>query len=290
MVLSAERKSVFNTLISTTELSNHLNDPNWVIFDCRFTLTDVEAGHRAYQIDHIPGAQYVHLDNDLSSPITAKSGRHPLPDPEELSHKLGQWGVDATKQVIVYDDSFGSIAARMWWLLHWLGHEAVALLDGGFSKWRREGLPLTAELPKVTPAQFKQKRDDSLWVDSEFVAKEIAEGKILLIDARAEERFLGDIEPLDKVAGHVPGAINIPYEDNLDFGGDFLPEDELRQFYQENLRHKSPENVVLMCGSGVTACHTILAMEQVGLHGVKLYAGSWSEWITDNKRPVAKGE
>ena len=118
MVLSAERKSVFNTLISTTELSNHLNDPNWVIFDCRFTLTDVEAGHRAYQIDHIPGAQYVHLDNDLSSPITAKSGRHPLPDPEELSHKLGQWGVDATKQVIVYDDSFGSIAARMWWLLH----------------------------------------------------------------------------------------------------------------------------------------------------------------------------
>lgn len=280
---------ILTTLVDTETLARHLDDPRWVVFDCRFTLTDPEAGRRAYLAGHIPGARYAHLEEDLSSPVGPGTGRHPLPDPEALARKLGAWGVDETRQVVVYDDSFGAMAARLWWLLRWLGHEAVALLDGGFPKWLREGRPVTATPPRLAPARFLPRVRDELWVDSQFVARAIQDHTHVVLDARAEERFRGEVEPLDKVAGHIPGALNRPYEDNLDLSGEFLSEETLREDYAELLGGVSPERVVVMCGSGVTACHNLLAMEHAGLKGAKLYAGSWSEWITDPNRPVAKG-
>jgi thiosulfate/3-mercaptopyruvate sulfurtransferase len=280
----------FTTLVSTEELSRHLADPDWVVFDCRFTLTDPEAGRRAYSHGHIPGARYAHLDEDLSSPVTPSTGRHPLPDPVILAEKLGRWGVDATKQVVVYDDSFGSMAVRMWWLLRWLGHEAVALLDGGFPKWMREKHPVTGAVPDITPTVFVAHPDDSMWVSAADVEAVVRKGGALLIDARPEERFAGVYEPLDKVAGHIPGAINWPFEENLDVDSTFLPAEELRRAYLNLLGKEPPERVIHVCGSGVTACHNILAMAHAGLPGGKLYPGSWSEWITDPSRPIATGE
>ena len=278
---------MFKTLIDTATLSGFLDDPQWVIVDCRFTLTDTEAGGRAYAAGHVPGARYAHLDRDLAAPVAPGTGRHPLPDSAVLARTLGEWGIGAGKQVVVYDDSFGAIAARLWWLLRWLGHDAVALLDGGFAKWRREGRPVAAAVPAPRPVQFEAHRDDSLWVDSEFVRRAVARRECLLMDARSEERFCGDVEPLDPVAGHVPGAVNLPFEDNLDLSGEFLPPEALRSLYHTFINDLPPDRVVQMCGSGVTACHNLLAMEHAGLHGARLYAGSWSEWITDPLRPVA---
>lgn len=281
---------MLSTLVDTETLARHLDDPRWVVFDCRFTLTDPEAGRRAYVAGHIPGARYAHLEEDLSSPVGPGTGRHPLPNPAVLASKLGAWGVDATRQVVVYDDSFGAIAARLWWLLRWLGHEAVALLDGSFPKWQREGRPVTSEPPRAAPVRFAPRLRDELWVDSQFVARAVQDSTYLVLDARAEERFRGEVEPFDPVAGHVPGAINRPYEDNLDLSGEFLSEEALREDYTALLAGVPPERVIAMCGSGVTACHNLLAMEHAGLKGARLYAGSWSEWITDPRRPVAKGE
>lgn len=279
---------MFTTIVSAQELSRHINDPGWVVFDCRFTLSDPAAGRRAYEQGHIPGARYADLNLDLSSPVTEKTGRHPLPSPAELSAKLGAWGVDGAKQVVVYDDAFGAMAGRMWWLLRWLGHSAVAVLDGGLHAWNRSGGQLTAEMPAVMATQFTPKQNDQLWVGADHVAA-AAKGGIVL-DARAEERFLALMEPFDKVAGHVPGALNLPFEDNLDMGGRFLPPDELKEVYEPLIRDLPPGKVVHMCGSGVTACHNLLAMEIAGLTGSKLYPGSWSEWITDPSRPIATDE
>lgn len=279
----------YTTLVDTDELAVHLGDPGWVVFDCRFTLTDPGAGLRAYNEGHIPGARYVHLDNDLSSPVTERTGRHPLPDPEQLAIKLGAWGVDASKQVVVYDDTFGAMAVRMWWLLRWLGHENVALLDGVFPKWLREKRTVTKELPVIEPAVFKASPNNTMWISADEI-QALTAGTGVVVDARAEERYSGEVEPLDKVAGHVPGAINLPWEDNLDLGGDFLPAGELRELYAPIVGQHAIKNVIHMCGSGVTACHNILAMEHAGLKGARLYAGSWSEWITDPSRPVKTGE
>lgn len=281
---------MLTTLVDTETLARHLDDPRWVVFDCRFTLSDAEAGRRAYAAGHIPGARYAHLEEDLSGPVGPGTGRHPLPDPALLARKLGDWGVDRSKQVVVYDDTFGAMAARLWWLLRWLGHEAVALLDGGFPKWQREGRPVTAEPPRVVPARFMAKPRDEMWVDSRFVERVVRDNSHLILDARAEERFRGEVEPFDKVAGHIPGALNRPYEDNLDLSGEFLSEEALREDYGAQLGGIPPERVIVMCGSGVTACHNLLAMEHAGLKGARLYAGSWSEWITDPNRPVAKGD
>lgn len=279
----------YTTIVEPRELARHLDDPLWVVFDCRFTLTDAQAGRNAYRRAHIPGARYAHLDEDLASEVTANSGRHPLPDPAALAERLGRWGVDETKQVVVYDDSFGAMAGRMWWLLRWLGHDAVALLDGGLPKWMREGGAMSAELPAILPTTFRARPDDTMWVDSGRVEQALQNGGII-IDARAEERFVGDIEPLDRIAGHIPGAVNLPFEDNLNLGGGFLPPEELRELYAGATRGKAPREVIHMCGSGVTACHNLLAMEMAGLRGAKLYPGSWSEWITVETRPVAVGE
>lgn len=278
------------TLVGTEELAAHLEDPNWVVVDCRFTLTEPEAGRAAYARSHIQGARYAHLDEDLSSPKTATSGRHPLPDPARLAAKLGQWGVGEKTQVVVYDDSFGSIAVRLWWLLRWLGHDAVALLDGGLPKWKKEGRPVTDQLPTIVPAVFAARPSRDMWVDTQAVLDALDHKQALILDARADMRFSGDIEPIDPVAGHIPGAVNLPFEDNLDMGGTFLHPTELRELYQGLLHGKPPSSVIHMCGSGVTTCHNLLAMEIAGLPGGKLYPGSWSEWITDPARPVATGE
>lgn len=281
---------MFTTLVDTDTLARHLADPRWVVVDCRFTLTDAAAGRRAWTAGHIPGARYAHLDEDLSSPITPHTGRHPLPDPNALARKLGAWGIDESKQVVVYDDTFGAMASRLWWLLRWLGHESVALLDGGYPKWVREKKPVTPDAPVVHPATFHPRVNNALWVNADFVERARQDEAFLVFDARAEERFRGDIEPLDKVAGHVPGAVNAMYEDNLDVSGEFLSAEELRERYLDLLGGIVPDQAIHMCGSGVTACHNVLAMEHAGLPGAKLYAGSWSEWITDPNRPVAKGE
>ncbi|HUW51383.1 MAG TPA: sulfurtransferase [Sulfuricella sp.] len=278
------------TLVSAEELAQHLDDQDWIIFDCRFTLTDPEAGLRAYQHGHIPNARYAHLDNDLSSPVTPASGRHPLPDPQLFAEKLGRWGVDETKQIVVYDDSFGSMAVRMWWLLRWLGHDAVALLDGGLPGWMRQKLPVNAESPKITPTRFTPHLQNALWVDAAEVERARQNKTRLVLDARPEDRFSGEREPLDKIAGHIPGSINWTFEENIDFDGTYLPAEELREAYLNLLHGIAPEQAIHTCGSGVTACHNILAMEIAGLPGSKLYPGSWSEWIADPTRPVATGE
>lgn len=281
----------YTTLISTQELAAHMGDPNWVIFDCRFTLTDPEGGRRAYESGHIPGARYVHLEDDLSAPIGSDTGRHPLPDPKVLTGKLCQWGVGVNRQVVVYDDSYGSMAARMWWLLRWLGHPDVALLDGGYPKWQREKRPIAKEAPMdVHHASCACLPERSSWVSAEEVAETLAEKKTRLLDARPDRRFSGEYEPFDPIAGHVPGSINWPFEENLDIDGTFLPPEALREQYQALLKGAAPHQVIHMCGSGVTACHNILAMEAAGLSGSRLYPGSWSEWITDPSRPVATGE
>ena len=280
----------FTTLVSTEQLAQLLNDPDWIVFDCRITLTNSAAGRTAYQQGHIPGTRYVNLDEDMSSAVTPTSGRHPLPEMQVFADKLSSWGVDKRKQVVVYDDSFGSMAVKMWWLLRWLGHDNVALLNGNWQMWNKHKLPVTTELPKIIPAHFEPHVRNELLVDTEEVDFARRERCSVLIDARPEQRFAGEREPLDKVAGHIPGSVNWVYEENLDFDGTYLPADELKEAYLNLMNGLKPEQVIHTCGSGVTACHNMLAMEIAGLHGSKLYAGSWSEWITDPKRPVATGE
>lgn len=278
----------FTTLINPAQLAEHIDDPQWIIFDCRFTLTDAAAGKHAYKEGHISGAHYAHLNEDLSGPITSTSGRHPLPDPELLASKFGAWGVDERKQVVVYDASFGAMAARLWWLLRWLGHHNVALLDGGLPRWQREGFPISADMPTIQTTKFRARLNAGLVVDAGEIERIRTDNNYRLFDARAEERFSGAVEPLDKISGHIPGAVNLPWEDNLDFGGNFQTPEELQESYAHQLGRVVPEHVIHMCGSGVTACHNIIAMEHAGLRGAKLYAGSWSEWITDPNRAVAK--
>jgi len=279
---------MYKTLVDCHTLALHLHDPDWVAVDCRFTLTDTAAGRRAYQAGHIPGARYAHLDDDLSGAKTPETGRHPLPDPRALAAKLGAWGIGPGKQVVVYDDAFGAMAARLWWLLRWLGHDTVALLDGGLPRWQREGHPMTRDLPAIQPTTFVPRPRNDMLVDADFVARVVKDGSWLVLDARAEERFNGEIEPLDPVAGHIPGAVNMPFEDNLHVSGRFESPEHLRKLYQGQMQQVKAEHVIQMCGSGVTACHNILAMEHAGLAGARLYAGSWSEWIRDPRRPVAR--
>ncbi|MDA8381707.1 MAG: sulfurtransferase [Betaproteobacteria bacterium] len=278
----------YTTLVTTDDLSAHLHSAEWVVFDCRFTLTDPAAGRRAYDKAHIPNARYAHLDDDLAAPLSGTNGRHPLPDPARLAAKLGAWGVGPTTQVVVYDDSFGAMAGRLWWLLRWLGHGQVALLDGGWQKWVREGHAITLEPPAITPARFEARARPELLLDAQAVLAAL-EQDALIIDARADVRFTGEHETLDPVGGHVPGAVNWPYEDNLDLDGTFLPADELRELYLGVLAGRPASGAIHMCGSGVTACHNLIAMEVAGLPGGKLYPGSWSEWVADPTRPVATG-
>ena len=279
-----------NTLISSEELAAHLDDPNWIVFDCRFSLSDPDYGRQAYAKNHLPGARYAHLEADLSGPQGPTTGRHPLPDPEKLAERLYHWGVGVNRQVVVYDDSFGSMAVRMWWLLRWLGHPGVALLDGGFPKWAREKRPLTTDAPGIHKGNCVCLPENSQVVNAEVVLSASQDRGMLIIDARPDRRFSGEFEPFDPVAGHIPGSINWSFEENLDIDGTYLPPEALRENYQALLKGRAPWQAIHTCGSGVTACHNLLAMEIAGLPGSRLYAGSWSEWITDPSRPVALGE
>lgn len=281
---------MYTTLVTTEQLAAQLDNPGWVIIDCRFTLTDAAAGRNAYAVNHIQGARYADLNEDLSSPVTPHTGRHPLPDAQTLCDTLGRWGVGPHTQVVVYDDSYGSMAVRLWWLLRWLGHDAVALLDGGLPKWAREKRAMSDALPFIQVQAFNCAPNPALGVDADTVEAIRQSAAHRLIDARPEQRFSGEREPLDKVAGHIPGAINWVFEENLDLDGTYLPPAELRDNYLRLIGNVAPENVVHTCGSGVTASHNLLAMEIAGLSGSRLYPGSWSEWITDPARPVALGE
>lgn len=276
------------TLISATELAKHLDQPDWVIFDCRFSLADPSAGAKAYRQGHLPGARYADLNKDLSSQAKSYTGRHPLPDFAVLAKKLGNWGVSNRSQIVVYDDAGGAFASRLWWLLRTMGHQDVAVLDGGIQHWQKQKLPITTHLPKVTPTEFRCYLDSRQWLSAAQVENGLATRAITLIDARAPERYAGLQEPIDPVAGHVPKAINRPFQLNLDSAGLFLPAKELKKQFERLTESRKPEQVVHMCGSGVTACHNLLAMEIAGLHGSRLYAGSWSEWIVDKNRAVAK--
>lgn len=275
----------YDTLIGAGPLRQALGQV--VLVDCRFDLSDPGAGFRHYRRGHIPGAAYAHLDHDLAAPITPHSGRHPLPDPDELARRLGQWGITNRSQVVVYDNERGAHATRLWWMLRWLGHRAVAVLDGGYAAWVEAGGPVETGTTRPAPGRFQPHPDRSLFLDAAEVAGQLSAGTLQLVDVRDATRFRGEQEPIDTVAGHIPGAINIPYSSNLDAAGRFLPAERLRETY----RQLDPDRGTLcaMCGSGVTACHGLMAMELAGLHGAKLYPGSWSEWIRDPSRPRAVG-
>jgi thiosulfate/3-mercaptopyruvate sulfurtransferase len=279
------------TLISTAELAQHLADPDWAIVDTRFSLTETEAGRRDYQRAHIPGAVYAHLDEDLSGPIIpGKTSRHPLPAIETFARTLSNWGIGAGTQVVVYDGRGGIIAGRLWWMLRWLGHDAVAVLDGGWPQWVKEGRPSLAGSETRSPRTFTPNPRPELLVQVEEVAAMSRGAEARLVDCRAWERYRGEQEPLDPVAGHIPGAICLPVTENLDSDERMLPPEVLRERFAALLGDRSPEEVVFYCGSGVSAAHNLLAMAHIGLDGARLYAGSWSEWITDSTRPVAVGD
>lgn len=278
----------WTTLIDTQTLTAHLHSPDWVICDCRFVLDDPDAGLGAYRQSHVPGAHYLHLDRDLSGPRRPDSGRHPLPDPELLARRLGELGIGAGTQVVAYDHAGGVIAARLWWLLRWLGHDAVAVLDGGWQHWLQHGGATSSTLPVAQPRQFEARPRRQAWLSTEQVVQALEDGSSRLIDARNGPRFRGEQEPMDPVAGHVPGALNRPCADNLNAQGCMRPAAELRAAFQSLAPDAGA--VVHMCGSGVTACHNQLAMEVAGLCGSRLYVGSWSEWIRDPKRPRATGD
>ena len=276
----------FNTLVSTADLSEHLHDPAWIVFDCRHNLSDAEAGRRAYQEGHIPGAHFLHMDRDLSGPLTGRNGRHPLPDPERFAARLTEIGMGMETQAVAYDDAGGIFASRLWWMLRWLGHPRAAVLDGGLQKWIREEHPVTHALPVPRPGNFRpQPRERP--VQAADLLPRLGSPDLLLLDARSPERFRGVGETLDPVGGHIPGAVNRFFRDNLERTGTFKPPEVLRQDYLALIAGRKPGAVVHHCGSGVTACHNLLAMEIAGLAGSHLYPGSWSEWCADPAHPIA---
>jgi thiosulfate/3-mercaptopyruvate sulfurtransferase len=280
----------FKTLIDADSLQNLLAKPGLAVVDCRFDLMKPDAGRQAYLTAHIPGARYADLNRDLAAPIGPHTGRHPLPSPEAFAARLGAMGIGNATQVVAYDEANGSMAARLWWMLRWLGHGAVAVLDGGFNAWTardgalESGEPAIPRVEHLTPVV-----DPNAVVTTADLEHALRDPKTVLVDARAPERYAGTVEPIDPVAGHIPGAVNHPFSANLGPDGRFLSAAELERRWRERLPGGDLENLVAMCGSGVTACHNLLSLEVAGLTGGKLYAGSWSEWIRDPRRPVARG-
>lgn len=280
---------MYRTLISTDALASELDAQRWVVVDCRFELSDPEAGHRAYLNGHLPSAVYAHLNDDLSSPPSDTSGRHPLPDPKAFARTLGGWGIGKGKQVVAYDAGSGAFAARLWWMLRRLGHEAVAVLDGGFKAWVEEGQALEKDPHVNPPTVFNGKAKFDQTIAVEKIEASLDHHNLLLLDTREPARYAGQIEPIDHKAGHIPGAKNHPFQRNLDARGRFLPPEVLKQQFDATLAGTPANEAVVYCGSGVSACHNLLAMVHAGLSEAQLYVGSWSEWSRDPTRPVETG-
>ena len=302
---------VYSTLISPENLHKHVYDPHWYIFDCRFALADPEQGRRDYEKGHISGARYADLDKDLCGPIRTRpggftetavlTGRHPLPDVDTFVATLNRWGVTNNTQVVAYDDKGGGLAAaRLWWMLRWVGHDPVAVLDGGWQGWIGKQYPVSSGQYSVSSEQLEVSRQlagkpfraqvrPELLATTEDVQAMMGDPERLIVDSRTPERYRGEIEPIDPVAGRIPGAANVAYGDTQTANGFFRPAQALKEQFEQLLDNVSPQNTVFYCGSGVTAAASLLAMKHAGLGDGKLYAGSWSEWIADPNRPIEKG-
>lgn len=277
----------YTTLVSTDTLASHLAE--WAVVDCRFDLANENWGREQYAAGHVPGAVYASLNDDLSGPRTGTNGRHPMPSDDALVAVIDRLGIGRTTQVVAYDQDAGSYASRLWWLLRYAGHTAVAVLDGGFAKWVSEGRAVRPGQETRPRAGFEPSFDRRLVRTVDQVDKQRQDGRTLLVDARAAERFEGRSETIDKKAGHIPGARNRFFRDNLRPDGTMLPPDELREAFTGLLEGRAPSDAIMYCGSGVTACHNLLAMEVAGLTGSPLYTGSWSEWSADPSRPIETG-
>ena len=278
----------FTTLIDSATLENELGTDRLVIVDCRFDLADPDRGRREYASRHIPGAIYADLDKDLSGTKTGTNGRHPLPEPGVLARTFGKLGIDETIQVVAYDQDSGMVASRLWWELRWLGHDKVAVLDGGFSRWLAEGRRTSSEVPVTHARAFAPRPRSAMVATLDDVAAALRDGNWTLVDARAPARFNGTVETLDRAAGHIPGAVNHFFQTNLSDAGTFRSADELRERLQDALGDTPADRIISYCGSGVTACQNLLAMEHAGLRGARLYPGSWSEWSADPARPIER--
>ena len=282
----AHNSAMHPILISPEDLAAHLGDPEWIVFDTRHDLMSPGKGRMLYAEGHIPGAYFLHVDEDLAGPRNGKNGRHPLPDIHDFARRINERGVTPDTQVVAYDDVGGNFAVRLWWMLRWLGHEKTALLDGGFPLWQKQGRPVTKETPPPRKGSFVPRPHLGSTVDVHFVERLHEDPAVKLVDARAAERFKGLTEPIDPVAGHIPGAINRFWQKNLNPDGRFKSSQQLRAEFEE-LLGPGADKAVHMCGSGVTACHNVFAMELAGLAPGRLYAGSWSEWCSDPARPIA---
>jgi thiosulfate/3-mercaptopyruvate sulfurtransferase len=276
------------TLISTELLAPHLNDSSWLIADCRYNLKDEQWGAAQYVAGHIPGAVFVNLAHDLAGPRTGTNGRHPLPSLDAMAATFARLGIGDQTQVVACDQDAGAFASRLWWMLRYLGHDAVAVLDGGFAKWTREGRPLESGTQTRRPATFTPRLRAEMRLTVDDVMQHLDDRTMLLVDARSPERFAGQPDPLDTSYGHIPGARNRPYRNNIDDEGTMRSAAQLKADFERVLGDRTPAETVMYCGSGVTACHNLLAMEHAGLRGAKLFSGSWSEWEADPKRPIEK--
>ena len=278
-----------NMLVSVEQLRGHLHDPRWCIVDVRHDLFDADAGIRAYQAGHIPNAVFAGIDTQLSGKKTGFNGRHPLPPRDELVETFRGWGINSDTQIVAYDAQGGQFASRLWWLARWLGHARVALLDGGWPKWLNDTHLSSQQLLKKARGNFTASESMMPLATVDQVLQSLDSQDRMLLDARTAERFRGEQEPIDPVAGHIPGARNRPWQQNLNSDQTFKSARELRSEFEALLNQRTPDQITHQCGSGVTACHSVFAMELAGLPGSALYGGSWSEWIADPARPVATG-
>jgi|TARA_B110000238_G_C16129025_1_gene440582 thiosulfate/3-mercaptopyruvate sulfurtransferase len=276
----------YSTIISAQQLNTIINDDDVRIFDCRFSLKDIQGGLKSYQSGHLPMAQFADMDTQLSSAMTETSGRHPLPDANVFLAQLKAWGINQDTQVIAYDDISGAFAARLWWMMRWMGHEKVAVLDGGMKQWDQQGLALNQDKVEFSAGNFTGSANMDWLVDVDTVREQLEANKITLIDARAADRFTGKDKNIDPVPGHIPGSNNLPFGENLTKEGVFEAADIIHQRFTNIIQDKPLINVVNMCGSGVTACHNLLAQAVAGMPPTKIFIGSWSQWIKDPSRSV----
>ena len=283
--------TIYCRLIDVKELQQHLSEPSWRVVDCRFDLMQPDSGFDDYCQGHIPGARYANLDKDLAAPVTESTGRHPLPSAEAFAKTLGFWGIANDSQIVVYDQGGGAIAARLWWMLHWIGHEQVAVLDGGYAAWLEADLPVSDSAVLVSAATFHPSPDSDRIISTDELGALIeAQAAPLIVDARDSARFNGRTEPIDVIAGHIPGAANHPFSEAIDAHGHWKGSAELRRGWESIFGEGAGAPWVAMCGSGVTACHLALSAKLAGYRSPRLYVGSWSEWIRDPQRPIATDE